>query len=145
MTKSTIKNLPALKLTDLIRRRRLSLKQFVDQFGITTYQALEDRSSRMGVVPPTLDEWNVVAPEAVNSPTEGVVVLEPPPVVKESSGKIIDPDTNQVLPAPSPVSVVVLTESSELDEWITDGSGEHLGPTKTVIKKSKKKTTDTVE
>lgn len=145
MSKSTIKNLPGLKLTDLIRRRRLSLKQFVDQFGITTYQALDERCHRMGVSCPSHEEWSAVAPQPVNSPTEGVVVLDPPPVVKESSGKPIDPDTNEVIPAPPAVEVVVLTDTNELTEWLPDGTGEHVGPPKLSSKKSKKKNVDSVE
>lgn len=120
MSKITIKNLPGLKLTDLIRRRRLSLKQFVDQFGITTYHALDERCQRMGVACPTEEEWAFVAPPPVNSPTEGIVVLDPPPVVRESSGKHIDPDTNETIPDPLSISVVVLTDPGELEEWIPD-------------------------
>jgi hypothetical protein len=102
-----LKNQPRLKLADLLRRRKMTLKQFLDEFGISTYETLSIRCARMGITPPLLAEFNdVVPPNArVNSPQEGVVVLEAPPVVDEISGRQIDPDA----PVEQP-GIIVLTD-----------------------------------
>lgn len=93
MSRITLKNLPRLKLTELLRRRKMTLKQLLDSFGITTYAGLVNHCERVGVNPPSEAEFRVAHPlPPVNSPQEGVVVLEPPPVVDEISGKHIDPD-----------------------------------------------------
>jgi hypothetical protein len=76
-----IKNMPKLGLANLLRRRKMTLKQFIEEFGISTYAGLETRCARMGVEPPTEDEYKVVRPNMVSSPSDGVVVL--PPLVDE--------------------------------------------------------------
>lgn len=89
----TPKNLPRLKLTDLLRRRRMGLKQLLTELGITTYEGLCIRCARLGVVSPTIDEFEVVIPPMmqVNSPQEGVIVLEPVPVIAEATGRQLRP------------------------------------------------------
>lgn len=85
-----LKNLPGLHLNDLLRRKKTSLSQFMNDFGISTYEGLKARCERLGVVVPSLEQFEEVMPKHVNSPTEGVVVLEPPPVVHEHTGMIIE-------------------------------------------------------
>lgn len=93
MPKMTLKNLPRLRLVDLLRRRRMTLKQLLDDFGITTYSGLVNHCARIGVAQPTEAEFKVAHPQPpVNSPQEGVVVLDPPQVIDELSGRPIDPD-----------------------------------------------------
>jgi hypothetical protein len=100
-----VNNMPRLKLADLLRRRKMSLHQLLDEFGITTYEGLVIRCGRMGVTPPPEADFKVAHPDKpVNSPQEGVVVLEPPPVVDEISGRKIDPE------APVAPEVRVITE-----------------------------------
>lgn len=85
------KHAPRLSLADLLRRRKMSLKQLIDQFGITTYEALCIRCDRMGVSPPDEAAFRaVVGTVTVSSPTEGVIVLEAPPIVDEATGEILD-------------------------------------------------------
>ena len=76
MSRIQVKNLPRLKLSDLLRRRKMTLRQLLDEFGITTYDSLIERCNRMGVAPPTENEFLVVAPSPVNNPSEGVFVIE---------------------------------------------------------------------
>ena len=76
MSRIQVKNLPRLKLSDLLRRRKMTLRQLLDEFGITTYDSLIERCNRMGVAPPTENEFSVVAPSPVNNPSEGVFVIE---------------------------------------------------------------------
>jgi hypothetical protein len=99
------KHQPRLKLADLIRRRKTTLKQMVLDRGITAYASLVHWCERIGVVPPTEDEFKAVFPEPVNSPQEGVVVLQPPPVIEEQTGRQIDPEAPIELPG-----VQVLTD-----------------------------------
>lgn len=135
MTKVVVKNMPKLKLGDLLRRRKMTLKHLLSELGITTYEGLVIRCERMGVSPPSVDEFKVAFDTGpVNSPTEGIVVLEPPPVIDEISGKKIDPD------APVMPGVFVITEpaSDTLQHWDVDDVllGE---PTEPPQKKPRKK------
>lgn len=91
-------HLSVIELKNLLRRRKTNLKDWVNQNGIFTYDLLVERCNRLGVVPPTVEEFNLALPEQeVSSPTEGVVVLPPPPVVLESTGEIVE-DTVPELP-----------------------------------------------
>ena len=75
------RSLPKLKLSDLLRRRKMTLKQYLDKFGIDTYAGVCASCERMGVHPPDEREFDVVHPTAVNSPGEGVIVVEEPVTV----------------------------------------------------------------
>ena len=99
------KHQPRLKLSDLIRRRKTTLKQMLTDRGLSTYTALVHWCDRIGVMPPSEKEFNDVMPSPVNSPQEGVVVLEAPPVLEEQTGREIDPEA----PVEEP-GVVVLTD-----------------------------------
>lgn len=131
-------NVSSLKLTELLRRRRTTLRQYIFEFGVTTYETLCEKCERIGVLPPTKEEFFEASPPVVNSPAEGVVVLEAPPVIKELSGKPIDPETNVELPLPSLISVVVVTEEDEVSNHLIDGEGEHILFQKPQKKKKKK-------
>jgi hypothetical protein len=76
-----MKNEPRLKLSDLLRRRKSSLAQFVGEQAITTYDGLVIKCSRLGVAPPTEHEAKLVFPTiaVTNSPQDGVIVVEPTP------------------------------------------------------------------
>jgi hypothetical protein len=132
MTKVYLKNMPKLKLGDLLRRRKMSLKQLLGEFGITTYEGLVIRCDRMGVLAPTLDEFKLAFDTGpVNSPTEGVVVLEPPPVIDEISGRKIDPE------APVIPGVFVITETHDVVEDVEETLS--VEPTEPTQKKTRKK------
>lgn len=52
----------------------------IDDFGVVTYAGLVGWCDRLGVVPPTQEEFDAAMPPVlVNSPQEGVIVLEPLP------------------------------------------------------------------
>ena len=99
------KHQPRLRLSDLLRRRKTTLKQMLLDRGISAYGTLVIWCDRIGVVPPTEEEFREVVPTPVNSAQEGVVVLEPPPVVEEQTGRQIDPEAPVELPG-----VLVLTD-----------------------------------
>lgn len=78
------KSLSRIALTDLLRRRRTNLENFLNDMGIVTYELLVSRCASMGVTPPSEEQFlkargNQVTHE-ISSPTEGIVVLNPPPV-----------------------------------------------------------------
>lgn len=95
-----VKNLPRLKLSDLLRRRKMTLKSFLDEFGITTYEGLKNRCDRMGVAPPEQLEFEKIfgssAPAiTINNPTEGILVVEPetaPDVVVITGAEVEEPE-----------------------------------------------------
>lgn len=69
----------------------MTLRQLLDEFGITTYDSLIERCNRMGVAPPTEDEFLVVAPSPVNNPPEGVFVIE----VEATEQQVVTDQSNQ--------------------------------------------------
>jgi hypothetical protein len=89
-----LKNLPGLKLTDLLRRKKKTLEKFINEFGITTYESLLSRCDRIGVLPPPVEDFEEIVTRPVSSPMEGVVVLKAPPVVNEHTGKIVSDGVN---------------------------------------------------
>jgi len=102
-----LKNQPRLTLTNVLRRRRSTLSVLVGELGLTTYAGLSAWCRRMGVTVPTEGEFIIAFPNAgrVNSPREGVVVLEAPIVVAEPTGERIEParpPEEDVAPVPEP-------------------------------------------
>lgn len=82
---------------NLLRRRKTTLKAMLNEFGITTYEGLLTRCERTGVEAPTLEQFLAACPEVVNSPAEGVLVLEPPRVISELDGNDIEPEKYEIL------------------------------------------------
>lgn len=78
-----LKNMPRLRLADLLRRRKMTLKQFVDESGIQAYGAMIERCAALGVQPPTEAEYLIIVPVQVSVQQDGVVVLEPLPPPSE--------------------------------------------------------------
>jgi hypothetical protein len=54
----------------------MSLKQFMKEFGITTYDGVVSTCARLGVMPPQRDTLDVSPVPTENNPTEGVVVIQ---------------------------------------------------------------------
>lgn len=99
MSRIYVKNLPKLRLADLIKRRKTTLKTFLSEFGITTYEGLLERCARMGVGSPTRDEFMATETPVVSSPSEGVIVLEPPRTLQELEGlSLAEDETPQSIP-----------------------------------------------
>lgn len=76
-----------IKLEDLLRRRKSSLKKFLNERGITNYVSLEQTCSRLGVSVPTREAFDAVMPSYVSDPAAGVIVVPPLDVVNESTGE----------------------------------------------------------
>ena len=88
MSNYRIKGLPPIKLKDLLKKRGLSLKDFLKNMGIATYTTLLQQCDSMGVSCPTEAEFKEALGDIVSSPQEGVIVLDPPTLIKDSGEKI---------------------------------------------------------
>ena len=88
MSNYRIKGLPPIKLQDLLRKRRTSLKDFVKNTGIVSYTTLLQKCQKMGVSAPDETEFVKALGKIVSSPQEGVVVLDPPLLVKDTGKKV---------------------------------------------------------
>jgi len=81
-------SLSKVGLSDVLRRRRSNLSKFLKEMGIVTYDLLVERCNSMGVVPPPKKDFYAATGRAegeapvVSSPTEGVIVLDPPVVLE---------------------------------------------------------------
>ena len=80
------RTLSGLKLTDLLRRRKSDLDEFITQSGVQTYEALVILCNKTGVIAPTIDEWLEARPGPVTSQQDGCLVLEPIRYIDEKSG-----------------------------------------------------------
>lgn len=92
MSTFVLKGQPALKLNDLLRKRKTTLKKFITETGITSYGRLQEKCQKLGVSAPTEDEFKTIMPEHVTQQQEGIVVLDPPPLLKETTGQKIEID-----------------------------------------------------
>lgn len=96
----------SLTLENLLRRKRRKLAEWLNDVGIVTWPALEERCTRMGVVPPAKATFDAaVSGQNVSAPAEGVVVIAPAP---ETLPFGISPDVVSVDPPVDP--------SPEIDE-----------------------------
>lgn len=68
----------------------MSLKQFLQEQGITTYESLVERCRRLGVASPTESEYALTDPAIVTNPGEGVIVIDPIPITLEKTGKKLE-------------------------------------------------------
>lgn len=92
MSTFVLKGQPALKLNDLLRKRKTTLKKFINETGITSYGKLQEKCQKLGVSAPTEDEFKSIVPEPVTQQQEGIVVLDPPFLTKEGTGQKIEID-----------------------------------------------------
>ncbi len=112
MTRINLPNQPKLRLTDLLKRRKSSLKQYITDHGISTFESLKESCNRLGVASPTEDEYLAIMPKVATAshPQEGIVVIDPLPIIDEMTGRVIDFD------APATPGVVVLINKQDEEE-----------------------------
>jgi len=92
--KFKIKGLPPIKLENILRKKKTTLKSFLSSSGIFSYQTLLQKCEKMGVSPPSEKEFReAVGDVAVSSPQEGIIVLDSPALLKETGEKL---DVDQV-------------------------------------------------
>lgn len=76
------KSLSKLRLVDILRKKKKQLRTYLMETGIVTYERLLRSCDSIGVTPPSEKEFmnamgNPLTPE-FSSPTDGVLVLNPP-------------------------------------------------------------------
>lgn len=101
MANYRIKGLPKIKLLNLLKKKRTNLKEFLSNSGIASYQTLLLKCANMGVDSPSEQEFNDALGPIVSSPQEGVIVLDPPNLVKDQTGAKIQVDDFKI---PQPIS-----------------------------------------
>lgn len=88
-----MKNMPRLRLADLLRRRKMTLQQFLNENMISSYGVLTNKCLSMGVQPPPEDEYlrlvGQALPVVASDQQNGVIVIEIEPydVIKETTGE----------------------------------------------------------
>lgn len=137
MSRFKVKKLPPIRLEDLLKKRRTNLKQFLSSYGIVSYSTLLHKCETMGVSPPSESLFKeILGPAAdASSPQEGVVVLDPPKLLKELTGEKILVDESADF---HPVEIQVLTVDQEAE--IVDEQ-KSLEETKIFSKRKKEKST----
>lgn len=81
-----------IKLEDLLKRRRSSLKTFLKERGISNFVTLQQVCQRLGVTPPSAETFDAIMPSYVSDPSAGVIVVPPLDVVLEQTGERKDMD-----------------------------------------------------
>ena len=90
--------MPKLGLGDLLRRRKMTLAYFIKESGVSSYGALVGRCEGLGVQPPPERDYLALFPVPATSQQDGVIVLDPIPVIDEITGREIDPDAPVTVP-----------------------------------------------
>ena len=81
MTMRNVRNIqkrhisPKVKLSDILRRRKATFAQWVNDSGIQTYDQLVRHCDAMGIFAPSAEEFAAAFPknEQICVPTEGIV------------------------------------------------------------------------
>lgn len=87
------RSISKVTLVNVLKRRKTNLKNFLSETGIVTYELLKTRCDSMGVIPPDEVEFleatgtDATKPAAISSPAEGLIVLDPPKILNELTGK----------------------------------------------------------
>lgn len=88
------KTVSKIALTDLLRRKRTNLEKYIADNGIFSYELLTARCFSIGVIPPTEEQFlkarGVNSLYEISSPTEGIVVLNPPISVEDEYNESIE-------------------------------------------------------
>lgn len=106
------RSISKVTLLNVLKRRKSDLKRFLADTGIVTYELLKTRCDSMGVIPPEESEFldavgsNSSSTATVSSPAEGLIVLNPPKIINELTGKeVVMPDINPVSDSPDLESI----------------------------------------
>lgn len=113
------RSISKVTLLNVLKRRKSDLKRFLADTGIVTYELLKTRCDSMGVIPPEESEFldavgsNSSSTATVSSPAEGLIVLNPPKIINELTGKeVVMPDINPISDSPDLESI---EQSSEVE------------------------------
>ena len=83
-----IKGQPPIRLVDLLKKRRTTLRDFVKNMGISAYSTLVEKCKKMGVSAPEEGQFQEALGGNYSSPQEGLIVLDPPTLTKDTGQKV---------------------------------------------------------
>lgn len=76
MSNVILKNQPKVTLEQVLKRRKVTLKEYVKDVGVQTYGGLVALCARLGVTPPGEEKYmGEINPPLVTSQQDGVVVI----------------------------------------------------------------------
>lgn len=76
-----------IRLEDLLRRRKSTLNQFMQERGITTYECLDGTCKRLGVLTPSQRSFIECIDHYISNPSAGIIVVSPSITIEESTGR----------------------------------------------------------
>lgn len=126
-----------IKLEDLLRRRKSTLKDFIKDRGITTYEGLDNTCKRLGVLTPNHSSFIECVDHYVSNPAAGVVVVSPSVVVQESTGIPKVPVEDKFENLQPQISVTDVKGDDEISVVLQEAS-VNPGPTFNMSKKQRK-------
>ena len=125
-----------IRLEDLLRRRKATLKQFLKDRGITTYEGLDGTCKRLGVLTPPKGSFIECVEKYVSNPSAGVIVVPPPVVIEESTGS---PEIEQEDAFEDMQPQISITDESGVREISVVLQDASVGLNKQLSKKQRKK------
>ena len=69
---------PSITLTHLLKRRGHTFDSWMASAGISSYPEVLRWCSKIGVLPPTEDEYKALRPVPCSAPVDGIIVCEVP-------------------------------------------------------------------
>lgn len=75
-----------IRLEDLLRRRKSTLNQFMQERGITTYESLDGICKRLGVLTPNQGSFIECIDHYISNPGAGIIIISPSITIEESTG-----------------------------------------------------------
>jgi hypothetical protein len=99
----------AVSLEKMLKRRKMSLATFLTEQGISTYESLRARCATIGIVPPSEEEFLQVSGPIVSNPQEGVVILEPIPIINDATGR----EAEEIAPPPTPADIAGIKSNED--------------------------------
>lgn len=124
-----------IKLEDLLRRRKSTLNQFLKDRGITTYEGLDATCKRLGVLTPNYNLFIDCINKYVSNPSAGVVIVNPSPIIIESTGNPVQEGNDTFEDIQPQVTVTSESEGGEVSVVLQEAK---INPDKLPFQKHKK-------
>ncbi len=93
MSNVELKNQPKITLELVLKRRKSTLKNFINEAGVQNYSGLVELCRRLGVANVPEDVYNKeIKPQLVTSQQDGIVVIDviESPVITNSNSSVIE-------------------------------------------------------
>jgi hypothetical protein len=97
---------PSITLAHLLKRRGHTFGSWMTSAGISSYPEVLRWCTKIGVLPPTEDEYKAFRPQPQTAPADGIVVCEAPQV--EEVGSPLD-----TIQADAPNGIIVVEDKKK--------------------------------